>query len=237
MEATEVRLLAELEEEHWWYRERRRLLADMIRISGITPGGVAVDIGAAGGGNTLVLDRMGFLAVPVEFGMAGSEVARDRGLPVVQADARCQPFADASVDCVVAFDILEHIPEDMIAAAECRRVLRPGGVMLIAVPADMRLWSAHDEAVGHVRRYGRQDLVDLVEAAGLTVLEVRSWNVILRPVIAGLRRRSTGSDLKRLNPVVNRALAALISIERRLPWLHRRRGVSLLLVARRAHQA
>ena len=67
---------------------------------------------------------------------------------MIRADARFLPFPAAGLGLVVAFDILEHIEEDHLAAAEIRRVLRPGGTALIAVPADMRLWSAHDAAVG-----------------------------------------------------------------------------------------
>ena len=82
---------------------------------------------------------------------------------------------------VTAFDVLEHIDEDYLAAAEIARVLQPGGTALIAVPCDMALWSAHDDAVGHVRRYARSELASLIQKAGLTVEQMWSWNVLLRP--------------------------------------------------------
>jgi SAM-dependent methyltransferase len=133
---------------------------------------------------------------------------------------------------VTAFDILEHINEDYLAAAEIARVLKPGGTALIAVPCDMALWSAHDDEVGHVRRYTRAELVNLVQKAELTVDEVWSWNVLLRPVVALRRKKSTGSDLDEVAPLVNSALTSIIRAERYLPTKSLR-GVSLFLRARR----
>ncbi len=80
-----------------------------------------------------------------------AQIARERGIDVIRGDARELPMRTGSLDLVTAFDVLEHIEEDYLAAAEITRVLRPGGAALIAVPADMALWSAHDEAVNHVR--------------------------------------------------------------------------------------
>ena len=229
MEATEVRKLAELEDEHWWYRERRHLLAAQVR--GLRPG-VALDVGAAGGGNTRVLRDLGWRAVPLEYGVDGAEVAVGRGLPVVRGDATALPFADESLDLVVAFDVLEHLVDDHLAAREVIRVLRPGGHFLVAVPADPRLWSAHDEAVDHVRRYTRPTLTTLLARAGFDQGPMHSWNVLLRPVVAARRRSTTGSDLQRLHPLVNRGLRAVVTAERYLP-VRRLPGVTLMVSARR----
>jgi SAM-dependent methyltransferase len=234
LEAVEIRKLAALEDTHWWYRERRALLARALRrleAAGRGPGR-ALDIGAAGGGNTRVLRDRGWRPIALEYSADGAQVGRERGLDVIRADARHLPLPGASVDLVVAFDILEHIVEDHAAAGEIRRVLRPGGTALIAVPADMRLWSAHDEAVGHVRRYDRQTLRSVVGKAGLVVDELWSWNVLLRPVAARRRRRSTGSDLDELPAAVNLGLSAIVAVERYLP-VRSLPGVSLMLRAHR----
>ena len=227
MEGTEVRKLAQLEDDHWWYRERRHLLAQAI--SGMTPGR-AIDVGAAGGGNTRVLRDHGWDAVALEYGADGAEVAQGRGLATLRADATRLPLADASLDLVVAFDLLEHLQADDAAVAEVHRVLRPTGTYLVAVPADPRLWSSHDEAVDHVRRYTREGLLDLLDRGGFEVTDVRSWNVLLRPVVAMRRRTSAGSDLEDLNPLVNLALRGIIAAERYLP-VGGLPGVSLLVRA------
>jgi SAM-dependent methyltransferase len=230
VEATEIRKLSALEDRHWWYRERRAVLARALRKAGRP--GRALDVGAAGGGNTRVLKAHGWRPVAVEYSESGAAVARERGLDVIRADARFLPLATGSLDLVVAFDILEHIEEDVRAAAELRRVLRPGGTALIAVPCDMRLWSAHDVAVGHVRRYSRETLTDTISGAGLVIDELKSWNVLLRPVAAWRRRTATGSDLDELPGMVNLALATIVTVERYLP-VKSLPGVSLMLRAHR----
>lgn len=234
MDGTEVRKLAALEDNHWWYRERRVLLGrqlDALAGRGVKCGR-AVDVGAAGGGNTRVLRDRGWAATALEYGSEGAEVACLRGIPVVRGDATSLPFDDQSQDLVVAFDVLEHIADDKSASAEMVRVLCPGGFALIAVPSDMELWSEHDVAVGHVRRYERRELADLLESSGFVLESLFSWNVILRPVAARRRRRSTGSDLVATSALVNAGLRAVITAERYLP-LGNLPGVSLMARARR----
>jgi SAM-dependent methyltransferase len=231
MKPAELQLLTSLEDRHWWYRERRAILAKQLRL---VPGsGRALDIGAAGGGNTRVLQAHGWQAVALEYSDSVAHVARARGVSAIRADARDLPLASGACGLVTAFDILEHIDEDHLAAAEIARVLRPGGTALIAVPCDMALWSAHDDEVGHVRRYDRAGLVGLIQKAGLTVEQVWSWNVLLRPVVALRRRSSTGSDLSPVPPLVNGILTSIIVTERYLP-VRSLPGVSLFLRARRS---
>ena len=230
MDTAELRLLTSLEDRHWWYRERRAILARELRR--LPAPGRALDIGAAGGGNTRVLTEHGWQALALEYSDSVADVARARGISASRADARELPVRSGSCGLVTAFDVLEHIDEDYLAATEVARVLRPGGTALIAVPCDMSLWSAHDDAVGHVRRYDRSGLASLIEKAGLTIERMWSWNVLLRPAVALRRKSSTGSDLGEVSPLVNTALTSVIVAERYLPvrsWP----GVSLMLRARR----
>ncbi len=232
MEGIEVRKLTELEDQHWWYRERRNLLAR--QLTGLTPG-TAVDVGAAGGGNTRVLQGLGWDVAALEFGQDGAQVCHERAIPVVRGDATRLPLAPGSLDLVVAYDVLEHLDDDKAAATGIFEALRPGGAFLIAVPCDPRLWSAHDDAVGHVRRYTRQTLSDLLLSAGFRLSSIDSWNVLLRPVVALRRRSSTGSDLEYLPKLVNTALYGVVALERHLPvrsWP----GVSLFVKATRPIQ-
>ncbi len=230
VETAELELLTSLEDSHWWYRERRAILRRQLRR---LPGpGRAVDIGAAGGGNTRVLKEHGWQVVALEYSDAAAGVARSRGIAVGRADAREIPVRSGTCGLVTAFDVLEHIDEDYLAAAEITRVLQPGGTALIAVPCDMALWSEHDAAVGHVRRYARPGLASLIEKAGLTIDAMWSWNVLLRPAVAVRRKFSSGSDLGEVSPLVNGALTAVIIAERYLP-VRSLPGVSLLLRAHR----
>jgi SAM-dependent methyltransferase len=230
MEGTEVRKLTELEDRHWWYRERRTLVARALR--GRRPG-TALDVGAAGGGNTRVLQAAGWRAAALEYGEEGARVCAERGIPVLRGDATRLPLAGESLDLVVAYDVLEHIEDDAAAAKGVFDLLRPGGLFLVAVPCDMKLWSAHDVAVDHVRRYSRSELLALLTGAGFEIEDVRSWMVLLRPAVRLRRRSSTGSDLDDPPAWLNSALRAVVAAERWLP-VGRLPGVSLLVTARRS---
>lgn len=229
MEGTEVRKLTELEDRHWWYRERRSVLAR--DVAGLTPG-TALDVGAAGGGNTRVLNGLGWRAAALEYGSEGAQVCHERGIPVLRGDATALPVAAGSLDLVVAFDVLEHLVDDHAATKDVFSALRPGGTFLVAVPCDPKLWSAHDVAVGHVRRYTRPELLALLSGAGFRVDDVRSWMVLLRPAVALRRRSSSGSDLDDPPRWMNAALGAVVAAERYLP-VGRLPGVSLLVRATR----
>jgi SAM-dependent methyltransferase len=234
MDANDIQTLAAVEDRHWWFQERRAILARWLRRlagSGCALG-TALDIGAAGGGNTRVLRGHGWQPVALEYSADGARVAAERGLTVVRGDATNLPAGANSVDLVTAFDIIEHIEDDHLALAEIHRVLRPGGTLLVTVPCDMRLWSGHDVASHHFRRYDRDGLRRVVEKAGLEIDELWSWNVLLRPVVALTRRRTTGFQLNRLPLPVNVALRAVIVAERYLP-VRGLPGVSLMLRAHR----
>ena len=228
MHDKEVRKLTQLEDTHWWYAERRHLLARSV--AGMPPGR-ALDIGAVGGGNSRVLARAGWQVLALEYGAEGAAVGRERGLDVIQADATRLPVADRSLDLVVAYDVLEHIVDHDAAVREVRRTLRPDGTFAIAVPCDPNLWSAHDVAVDHVRRYTAATLTDLLSRNGFEITQRWSWNVLLRPAVALRRRASTRSDLDDVPRIVNAALRGIVTIERYLP-VKRLPGVTLMVIAR-----
>jgi SAM-dependent methyltransferase len=229
METAEIHRLIALEDSHWWYRERRAILRRELR--GLGRPGRALDIGAAGGGNTRVLAEAGWQATATDTSETAVALARQRGVAAVQADARALPFGSGSVDLVTAFDVLEHVREDHLVAEEIARVLAPGGHALISVPCDMSLWSDHDDAVGHVRRYDHDSLTVVVEKAGLRVDQIWSWNVLLRPLVVWHRRRSKGSDLRKTPALINAGLSTVVLAERYLP-VTSLKGVTLFLRAR-----
>jgi SAM-dependent methyltransferase len=230
----QIRDLTSVEDRHWWYRERRAIIKR--QLAKIGKPGKAIEIGAAGGGNCRTLADNGWDVLATEYLEAGVEVARSRGLNAIQADARDLPVDSESFDLVVAFDMLEHVEEDYLVTAEIMRILRPGGTALIAVPADMRLWSAHDVMSAHFRRYDRDSLTKVIEGAGLVIDELWSWNVLLRPAMRLRRKGTEGAqndrDIVAVNPIVNAALGAIVTVERYLP-VKSLPGVSLMLRAHR----
>jgi SAM-dependent methyltransferase len=232
LDEQEIRKSAALEQRHWWYAGRRSVVRE--RVQGIRPGR-GLDVGSGSGGNTQVLADLGWSMTALEHSPAAAELARSRGLEVVRGDATSLPFPDASFDLVMSTDVWEHVEDDEAVAREAFRVCRPGGRLLVAVPAGMDLWSAHDVALGHVRRYERDQLIELVQRTGFRVDDTMGWNVLLRPVAkARRRRRSTGSEseMEEVQPVLNSGLRTAVRVESWLP-LKRFRGISLVLRATR----
>ncbi|WUI00460.1 class I SAM-dependent methyltransferase [Spirillospora sp. NBC_00431] len=216
MDTIELRRIALIENDNWWYRERREILsAELLRFS--VPG-TAVDIGAASGSASRLLTEHGWDATAIDLSPAAVALARANGVVAYEGDARYLPLPPCRYDLALALDVLEYIEDDERAAAEITRVLRPGGTALVSVPSDMALWSARDVALGRVRRYTRRALVELVEGAGLVLERVWSRGVLLRPFLRRLRHRTARrEDLAPLHPLANEALRVSAVLERRLP--------------------
>ncbi|MEU8795946.1 class I SAM-dependent methyltransferase [Spirillospora sp. NPDC048819] len=216
MDTIELQRITRIENDNWWYRERREILsAELLRFS--VPG-TAVDIGAAAGTSSRVLAEHGWQATAIDLSPDAVALARAHGVEAYEGDARYLPLPQCHYDLALALDVLEHIEDDERAAAEITRVLKPGGTALVSVPCDMALWSAHDVALGRVRRYTRRTLAELVEGAGLLLERVWSRGVLLRPFLRRLRHRTARrEDLAPLHPFTNEALRVTAALERRLP--------------------
>ena len=140
------------------------------------------------------------------------ERCRHRRLDARQADILSLPFPDECFDGVITLDVLEHLPDDVSALAELRRVLKVGGLLLLNVPAFPCLWSRHDLANGHQRRYRRRELRAKLQGAGYTVEQSFYWNwVAFVPVLILRKLRMAGKtasdDLQPAPPLANRLLA------------------------------
>jgi SAM-dependent methyltransferase len=242
----EYRRMFEAEETQWWYVGQRAIAqallepaADSLAIHGRTPR--ILDAGCGTGANLLDLERLG-RGVGVD--LAPEAVARWslRGVRGARASLLALPFPDQVFDLVTSFDVVYHdwVPDDEAAVEEMARVLRPGGLLLIRVPALELLRGAHDDAVGTRRRYTRAGLVELLESGGLTVECGTYANFFLFPVLLARRTLDRalgreGSDVAFLPPpfewLFKRLLFAEAALVRRgvvLPT-----GASVIALARR----
>lgn len=200
MEPEEYSRMHRLEREHWWFRGKGEVLEALLSRAGFDPplaGDLVVDVGC---GTGAVLERFGAGAIAVgidDHVEALQFAARRPGARLLRSDARRLPFADASVDRLFLLDVAEHVPEDRRVFAEVARVLEPSGVGIIHVPAHPALWSPHDEAMHHVRRYTSRELRRKLEDAGLSP-QVFTWTFagILLPaaLVRALKRNGSGGE-------------------------------------------
>jgi SAM-dependent methyltransferase len=213
VQSSEVQRLAHFEEWYWWHRARQAIVSRLLRRFAPPAGGMMLDVGCGSGATSLALREFGRI-VGVELGAEGARAARSRGLEVTQMDAGRLGVADGSCSTVVALDVLEHLDDDGAAALELRRVLQPDGVLLVTVPAYRWLWSSHDVALGHRRRYRRTDMERLLRSAGFEI-ELCSYVMLLALPPAALLRL-----LERLpgrQPTATQAESGYVPIPR---WLN-----------------
>jgi len=153
---------------------REKLLLDLFR-SG-SPGPRVLNAGAGAGSFSVRLAETGFDVTSVDASSAAVDVLRRRvSGEVAQADVTALPFAAGAFDAAVLGEVLEHVEDDRGALEEVARVLRPGGVLAVSVPADPKRFGPSDRWAGHVRRYSRQELLSACEAGGFTVERCRAW--------------------------------------------------------------
>ena len=231
-----------VEDRHWWYRGRRRVLEQTIQRLALPPRARILDAGCGSGRNMVDLARYGEVT-GVELSEPSAEVARGRHVgEVVEGSVMEMPFPPDSFDLALCLDVIEHLEDDRGALRELRRVLAPGGALLVTVPAYQWLWSGHDEINHHHRRYSRTTLERAAREGGWECVRTTHFNSLLLPAAIALRAldrlhaRATESSLDLwvppapLNWVLQQPLnleAALIGRGGHIPV-----GLSLLAVLR-----
>jgi SAM-dependent methyltransferase len=184
--------MLEVDEHHWWYRGRRAIVDAQLSQLALPPSARILDAGCGSGRMLQELVRYG-QASGVELDPRAAEVARSRGHGEVRAGSLEQlPWDAHSFDLITCLDVLEHTPDDRLTLTELRRVCAVGGRLLLTVPAYQALWSLHDEANHHFRRYGRRALRQTVADAGWKLERITSFNSILLVPAAAVRLAQRG---------------------------------------------
>jgi ubiquinone/menaquinone biosynthesis C-methylase UbiE len=248
METAEYAAMAEVESTYWWHVGRQRIVrAQLARQFQNTDGALRLlNVGCGTGGDVSMLESFGTVD-NVDIAEEALSFMRARGHERVhRADATHLPFPDDHFDAVVALDVLEHLVDDRAALTEWRRVLKPGGCVVLTVPAYQWLWSEHDVALHHQRRYARRVLHDRAREADLVIRKLTHAIVFSLPLIVGYRllkglRREQQAATSTYVPVpraANRLFIRLLTIEAALHgWVRFPVGTSLLGVLVRPVEA
>lgn len=212
-----------VEDDHWWFRGRRQVIAAMLGGVAAGPSGRVLDAGCGSGGNLGTYTRFGdVLGVDMDTNALGH--ALGRGYRAVgMASLGALAFRDAAFDLVCATDVIEHVEDDGGALREFLRVTAPGGRLLVTVPAYRWLWSDSDVQLGHHRRYTAPQVEQRCREAGWRVRRTSYFNTVLLPPIAAVRwvRQRRGSafaptELAQTGPAANRLLRVPLALEARL---------------------
>ena len=229
--------MAALEDSHWWFVARRKILGKLISTLPLPADAQILEAGCGTGGNLTMLAHHG-RAYGMEANTQALELAAAKGVGACAAGRLPAPipFVGQTFDLIALLDVMEHLDEDAAALRALRARLKHGGWLLITVPAYPFLWSRHDELHHHKRRYVARDLRAVIEAAGLRVQYLSYFNTWLFPLIAAARLARVGrgrsGDLSMPNKFANALLTQIFASERlllgrvTLPF-----GVSLLALA------
>ena len=236
-------IMFRVEQSHWWYTGRRKILTEFVadicrRVTDRRPR--ILDVGCGTGANLLMLSQFGD-AEGVDISEDALAFCRERGLANVKLGAAEKlPYDDGTFDLVTALDVVEHLDDDLGGLSEMRRVLRPGGRVLLFVPTFMFLWGVQDDVSNHRRRYRLPELRRVLEQAGFEVERTTYANItfflpilLVRKLmrVTGIKAESENNiTVSSLNGVLGKVLGAESAV---LRYMNIPFGVSGLCVARK----
>jgi ubiquinone/menaquinone biosynthesis C-methylase UbiE len=247
MEKEEFEIMYHIEQSHWWFRGKQFLLRQAL--SGLDnkalEKGRILDIGAGTGIILKILQNFGE-TYGIELSLQAIKYLRKRELKrIICADAdHCLPFKDDTFTIITCLDVLEHLEQDVRLLKEMIRVSKPGGHILVAVPAFDIFWSAHDVALHHKRRYTRKKILRIIHEMNCKIVKSSYYNFTLSmPILAVRTFKSIFSHSQQaqsdfflsLPNIMNLLLGFLYKAELRcLKLINFPFGVSILLILRKS---
>ena len=242
----EYEAMYQLENSYWWHVARRELAVQLLKHEIDGQNSVRIlDVGCGTGANVNAFAQLA-PTVGIDASIAALHFCRTRGLKAVSLSAVEElPFGSGTFDIVTALDVLEHTDDDLRSLREVHRVTKHRGLVLITVPAYGFLWSEHDEALKHRRRYTAHELRNKLTVSGFDVVRTSYFiSTLFFPILTlriwqGLRKDATHpkTSIQVLPDWLNNSLIALLGLERKLFHLMNLPfGVSIVALARPVHQ-
>ena len=239
MERIVYQQMAELDQRHWWYRARRRIIADLIRREVRPPANAQIlELGCGTGHNLAMLSGFGHVE-GLELDEEARALSEKRlGRKIMSAPLpELAGVPDHNYDLIGAFDVIEHIDDDRAALASIATKLKPGARFIMTVPAHQWMWTAHDVANHHKRRYSKSGLRTLIENSPLKLERLGYFNTLLFPLAVAERtasklRGKNNGDVSLPPAPLNSLLEKIFAAERHLVGrLPLPPGLSLFAVA------
>jgi SAM-dependent methyltransferase len=238
--------IASIDKDHFWFTSRNRMIEACIRSSLPHYAGMRLlEIGCGTGIVLNALERMGFICTGLDVNAQALVYARKRTKGQLIRRSIFGYTTATKYDVIGAFDVLEHIGDDVKFLQICHRLLAPKGYILLTVPAGRWLWSRTDVASGHQRRYEEAELRHKLERAGFRVQKVGYWNALLLPLYAlwhrqpGINKKDVvAAHLQRMPQAINTLLEWVFFIELRLSsWIRLPIGATLVVCAQKGGTA
>ncbi len=210
-----------LEDTHWWFRGRRDIIFRLIEKA--DKNSKILEVGCSGGPLLKYLIDKGFNNVyGIDISKKAIVYCKKRRLNNVFAiDGTKTKFKDNYFDIIISSDLLEHIKNDYKALSEWNRILKQGGKLIIFVPAFSFLWSKHDEANYHHKRYSKLELIKLIKNANFQIEKSSYWNFILFFLSSILKiiqriKNKKSDHLFEVNPILNNILILILKLENQI---------------------
>jgi len=235
LEDNEYFKMYKLEETHWWFKSRRKLIFELLKK--IKYRNNVLDIGCGTGYNLLYFKPLFKNVIGMDISKNALLLSSKRRIKnLFLGDAKRISISNNSVDVVLSLDLIEHIKDDNIVISEIHRILRKNGTLILSVPAFNFLWSKHDDLLHHKRRYNKSQIHCLLTKNGFKVEKISYWNFFLFPLISiyKLLNVGGGSDIKKTRNIINIILSFILSVECFLiKYLNLPFGISIIAVAKR----
>jgi len=217
--------LERIEESDFWSKAKAKLILRLVE------GKQVFDVGCGSGSLSKLLLDKGFAVLAIDADPRAVEIAKKKGITAYVSDINTWS-GDDKFDCIILGDVLEHIQDDKAALLKIHSMLMPSGCIVVNVPAYQALFSKHDFALGHKRRYSNKELKAKLQDSGFKIEYFRHWNLLALPITVGIKlsRKDYPHEKVAKNKFLSKLLEKWLIAESKINYLF---GISILCKARK----